>query len=71
MVTVIVVISPMDTLQRLQDLHRDLLAFSESRLANVDRLWLELETSVQEFRQLLDKKSKLNASRTTVRSGPC
>ena len=59
----------MESLERLRDLYQDLLAFSESRLANVDRLWQELEASVQEFRLLLDKPGKTSASRQTLSSG--
>lgn len=59
----------MESLERLRDLYEDLLAFSETRLANVDRLLLELESSVQEFRTLLDKPAKNNASRQSLSSG--
>jgi nuclear pore complex protein Nup205 len=59
----------MDSLQRLQGLHQDLVEFSESRLANVERLWLELEASIEDFRKLLDKPPKSNASRESLASG--
>ena len=59
----------MESLERLRDLYEDLLAFSETRLANVERLWLELESSVQEFRTLLEKPAKSNASRQSLASG--
>jgi nuclear pore complex protein Nup205 len=59
----------MESLERLRDLYEDLLAFSETRLANVDRLLLELESSVQEFRMLLDKPAKSNVSRQSLSSG--
>lgn len=59
----------MESLERLRDLYEDLLAFSETRLVNVHRLWLELESSVQEFRTLLDKPAKSNASRQSLNSG--
>lgn len=45
----------MDSLTRLQGLHQDLIAFTHTRLANIDRLWQELDASIQEFRDLLDK----------------
>ena len=45
----------MDSLTRLQGLHQDLVAFTSSRLANIERLWQELEASIQEFRDFLDK----------------
>jgi nuclear pore complex protein Nup205 len=59
----------MESLERLRDLYQDLLAFSETRLANVERLWLELESSVDEFRRLLDKPAKNNASRQSLSCG--
>ena len=59
----------MESLERLQGLHQDLVAFSESRLANVERLWLELEASIEHFRKLLDRPPKSNASRETLATG--
>ena len=44
----------MESLERLQGLHADLVAFTEVRLANIDRLWQELETTLDDFRKLLD-----------------
>lgn len=44
----------MDSLERLQGLHADLIAFSETKLANIDRLWQELEDTLDDFRRLLD-----------------
>lgn len=59
----------MESLDRLQGLYQDLLAFSETRLANIERLWVELEASVEDFRTLLDKPSKSNASRESIAKG--
>lgn len=59
----------MESLQRLQGLHADLRAFTETRLANIDRLWQELEDSVQEFRQLLDKSIPSAAEREAYNAG--
>ncbi|WPH01966.1 Hypothetical protein R9X50_00482000 [Acrodontium crateriforme] len=59
----------MDTdepLQRLQDLQRDLLAFAESRHANLDRLSAELDASVGDLKRLLEKKDKSEASRNKL-----
>ena len=53
----------------LRGLHQDLIALSENRLANVDRLWGELEAHIDQFKQLLDKKSRTEASRQAVYSG--
>jgi nuclear pore complex protein Nup205 len=52
-----------DTLDALQGLHRDLLAFCENRLQDIDRLVEELEGRIDEFRGLLDKKPKNDQSR--------
>lgn len=57
------------SLDSLQGLHQDLLALSHCQLQNVDRLWAELEARVEEFRRLLDKPNKSNASRTALQSG--
>ena len=59
----------MDSLASLRELYEDLVAFSESRLANIDRLWLELESSIEGFRKLLDKSTKKDLSRQSVSSG--
>jgi nuclear pore complex protein Nup205 len=54
---------------RLQSLHRDLLALSESRLTNLERLWVELEDRLEELKKLLDKPSKNVQHRQMVSSG--
>lgn len=59
----------MESLVRLQELHEDLIAFSEGRLANVERLTRELESSIQDFQKLLDKTSQNNGSRETLGKG--
>ena len=53
----------------LRGLHQDLVALEASRLRNIDRLWADLEARVNEFRQLLDKAPKSDASRKTLQSG--
>ncbi|KAJ9665719.1 hypothetical protein H2201_004203 [Coniosporium apollinis] len=58
-----------DSLEALQGLHQDLLAFTESRLPTIDRLSLELEARIEEFRKLLDKPRKDDNSRRTLASG--
>ena len=58
-----------ESLARLQGLHRDLINLSESRLANVERLWLELDAHVEEFRQLLQAKPKNEKSRKQLLTG--
>ena len=58
-----------DSLTRLQGLQADLVAFSESRLLNVDRLWTELEDSIANFRKLLDRQNKNDRSRQALKAG--
>ena len=58
-----------DGLEGLQGLYNDLLSLSENRLPVVERLLEELEARVEEFRQLLDKKSKNDSSRNKLNSG--
>ncbi|KAG9563410.1 nuclear pore complex subunit Nup192, partial [Aureobasidium melanogenum] len=57
-----------DSLTRLQGLQADLVAFSESRLLNVDRLWTELEDSIADFRKLLDRQNKSDKSRQALKA---
>lgn len=59
----------MESLERLQGLYEDLVVFSETRLANVERLWLELEASIEDFRKLFDKPPKTNSSRESLATG--
>lgn len=58
-----------DGLLALQDLHSDLLAFSENRLQDIERLVNELDTQIEEFRTLLDKNGKGDASRKRLNEG--
>jgi nuclear pore complex protein Nup205 len=53
----------------LHGLFQDLSAIPDGDLSNVDRLCHELETHIQDFRKLLDKPGKNNASRQAVLSG--
>ena len=57
-----------DSLERLQGLHRDLVSLTEDRLANVDRLLVELQSHVEDFRGLLEKKTKNDQSRQKLSS---
>lgn len=57
------------SLEGLRGLHQDLLALSEARFTNVERLWIELESRIEEFRELLDKPPKNEKSRQTVLAG--
>ena len=53
----------------LRGLHQDLLALETSQLANVERLWADLEARVTEFRTLLDKQAKNEKSRKALALG--
>lgn len=53
-----------DSLDTLEGLHQDLLAYCDNhRLENIDRLSHELNSRIDEFRQLLDRKPKNDQSR--------
>lgn len=56
-------------LEGLELLHRDLLAQAELRLPNIDRLWIQLEARIDEFRRLLDKAPRNEQSRNSLGSG--
>jgi hypothetical protein len=58
-----------DGLLALQGLHSDLVAFSEHRLQDIERLVNELDGRIEEFRTLLDKKGKSDASRKQLQDG--
>lgn len=58
-----------ESVERLQGLQRDLHNLSEVTLPNIDRLWSELETRVDEFRRLLDEKPKNDQSRKALSAG--
>lgn len=58
-----------DSLQRLKGLHSDLIAATQQRMPNIDRLVGELESRINEFRSLLDKSGKSERSRQTLSSG--
>ncbi|KAL4930852.1 uncharacterized protein BDV17DRAFT_280479 [Aspergillus undulatus] len=58
-----------DSLAGLRGLYQDLSTISDTSFVNIDRLRVELETHIHDFRVLLDKPSKSNASRQSVLSG--
>ena len=62
-------------LDGLELLHHDLLAQAEQRLPIIDRLWLQLEGRIEEFKRLLDKAPRNEQSRKSLESGmrrrPC
>ncbi|OCK80455.1 hypothetical protein K432DRAFT_434748 [Lepidopterella palustris CBS 459.81] len=58
-----------ENLGGLEGLHRDLVALEENRLPVVQRLWAQLEASIDEFKALLDKPQKNDTSRQALSSG--
>ena len=59
----------MESLIRLQGLHADLVAFTETRLANIERLAQELNDTVEEFRKLIDKPVPAAVDREAYNNG--
>ncbi len=57
------------SLERLESLHRDLLSLSQLRLSNVERLWLQLEAHIGEFKGLLEKAPRNEESRKSLATG--
>lgn len=57
------------SLESLQALHADLLAFSEERLFHVERLEIQLDAHIKDFRGLLDKKPRNEQSRQKLSAG--
>jgi nuclear pore complex protein Nup205 len=58
-----------DSLVALQALHRDLCAHIDLKLPVVERLIQNLEAHLEDFKTLLDKKGKSEASRQALSSG--
>ncbi|KAJ0425429.1 hypothetical protein BJY00DRAFT_298514 [Aspergillus carlsbadensis] len=58
-----------ENLVGLRGLFQDLSALPDPSFGNIDRLRVELEAHIHDFRDLLDKPTKNNASRQTVLSG--
>lgn len=59
----------MESLERLQGLHADLVAFTENGLATLDRLSFELESTLDDFRKLLDKPQPTESDKESYRTG--
>jgi nuclear pore complex protein Nup205 len=58
-----------ENLVGLRGLFQDLSALPDPSFGNIDRLRVELEAHIHDFRDLLDKPTKNNGSRQTVLSG--
>jgi len=59
----------LNSLESFQALHADLLALSESRLSNLERLQAQLDGHIDAFRALLDKKDRNEQSRKSLTTG--
>lgn len=59
----------MDSLERLQALHADLVAFTEQRLPHIERLLQEVQDSIDDFKNLLDKRNTPSENATAYRNG--
>lgn len=58
-----------EKLAGLRGLYQDLSSLSDSSLEKVERLRNELDAHIDDFRKLLDKPAKNNASRQSILSG--
>lgn len=58
-----------DDLTSLRGLHQDILALEKSQLLDIERLVLDLESRIDEFRKLLDKSPRKDSSRNAILSG--
>lgn len=58
-----------DPTNGLRGLYQDLSSLSDPSVLNIDRLCLELEAHIEDFKKLLDQPTKNNTSRQTVLSG--
>ncbi|RAL14630.1 cullin-4B [Aspergillus homomorphus CBS 101889] len=58
-----------DTVASLRGLNQDLQSLSATFVVNIERLRVELETHIEDFKKLLDKPTKNNTSRQAVLSG--
>lgn len=58
-----------DFLGGLRGLFQDLSALSSSSILNIERLRVELQAHIDDFKKLIDKPAKSNSSRQAVLSG--
>lgn len=59
----------MNGLESLQALYLDLVALSESRISNVDRLEAQLNAHIEDFKNLLNKQARNEQSRKSLGTG--
>lgn len=65
----LLVMAEASSLEGLQSLHRDIVALCENRLPHLERLWIQLQDRIEEFRKLLDKPPRNEASRQSLATG--
>lgn len=66
---IIPTMTDLHNLESIQVLHADLKALSESRLSNIEKLEVQLEDHIRDFRAFLDKKVRCKQSRDTLDTG--
>lgn len=59
------------SLESFQELYADLLALSEARLSNIEKLETQLVDHIKDFQALLDKKPQNEKSLTALTTGKC
>lgn len=57
------------SLESLEALYADLVALSENKLSSLERLGVELDAHLGDFKNLLDKKPRNEQSRKSLASG--
>ena len=55
-----------ENLDEYRNLHQDLLSLSDGRLLDLQRLWEEIESNIDSFKEILAKKAKNAGSRRQV-----
>jgi nuclear pore complex protein Nup205 len=59
----------LQSLESLEALYADLIALSENKLSSLERLGMELDAHLGDFKNLLDKKPRKEQSRKSLASG--
>ena len=59
----------LNSLESFQALYADLIALSEAKLSDPDRLQAQIEFHIPDFRSLLDKRPRNEQSRKSLTTG--
>jgi nuclear pore complex protein Nup205 len=59
----------LNSLESFKALHADLVALSEAKLSDPDRLQAQIEAHIPAFRSLLDKRPRNEDSRKSMATG--